>query len=87
MSIYLHESYVAELKVKLATSGSVVRYPTDCSTEPHFLNKTEVLVLLILTCKPCIAFPAASLVEKLTNAQYFSGKQRTLFTCPNLERE
>jgi len=32
-----------------------------------------------------MAFPAASLFPKFTKAQYFSGKQRTLFTEPNLK--
>ncbi len=31
-----------------------------------------------------MAFPASSLCLKLTNAQYFSAKQRTVTTSPNL---
>lgn len=39
---------------------------------------------IIITCKASIAFPAHSLLEKLTNAQNLSGRHLTLCSFPNL---
>lgn len=41
---------------------------------------------LTLTCKLCMALPAASFVLKLTKAQNFSGNVRTLVTGPYLKK-
>ena len=53
----------------------------------YFILSINIYKFLVLvpTCKLCIALPADSLLLKFTNAQYFSGKQRTLVTFPYLQ--